>query len=863
MNFINPALASRVGVAFQISRASGYPFDYTKFNANQWRQGNSARPMNWWLQNHPDWIMYRCDGGVAWQYGDVPSDYHQAAAYVPLDFANPAVREFYWAEFLKPAIDNGAPLVFFDNLAVYNAFQSCGHYTLSGQWVQRYTADYQDAAYQADVFAWIEWLYARIKGYRPSVVVAYNYDPAESNDPPHIRDRVFNSLDMLFHEAGYNVWGQFKAVDDLWLRIKDQTESAQARGKAIFESETAMVIDPNQMSRDDKNWGLSNYLLFKGNQHYIGFSGSTCTGCTFNYNDYGYYVDMPEFYADLGPPTSGKYQSQGVWMRNYQRGLVIVNPAGLQGFNLNLGQAYKDYWNNDIGPSYFIPPQTGIVLLTPGGGTVPTPTPVATNTPVPGGTPSGRIQIAPASTSLNVGDTIETYLVLSANENFRAVSATVTVSSHLQVVSLTPPPVPFGPCAFETYGTYTVTPTAANPSFAASYNGGWASSCTLYKLTLRAVSGGTGTVTISNGSMLAFSNGAQIFQSATSGSYTIAGGAQPSPTPTPVPPTATPTNTPIAPTATPTSTPTQGTPSGRIFVAPSTGTYPVGTDFDVYVVLTAAQQFAAASASVSVSANLQVVSVTPPPALYGPCLFETYGSYSQTPTAANPSFAAQYNGASASSCTLYKMTLRPLAAGTGTVNVGGGSMLAFGSGAQIFQSATGASFTLTGGGAQPTATPTPVPSASPTPTPQVPPTATPTPQATSTPVPPANRTGTMMAYPYSGSYSVGQSFIVSIYVFGNGTQFTGAAANISLNRLAIQGIYPGTCNFSYSQAPSTGNASFAGQAPSPLDSCVAFYLQVVPTSQGTASISLGGARITTAGGADILKSTTDGQFVIS
>jgi hypothetical protein len=389
-----------------------------------------------------------------------------------------------------------------------------------------------------------------------------------------------------------------------------------------------------------------------------------------------------------------------------------------------------------------------------------------------------------------------------------------------------------------------VTPTAANPSFAASYTNGWASSCTLYQLTLRAVAGGTGTVTVSNGSMQAHSTGAQIFQSATNGSYTIAGGTQPSPTPT---------ATPLA-SPTPTSSPPQGTPSGRIFSSPASGSYAVGTDFEVYVVLSAAQQFSAASASVSVSSNLQVVSLTPPPAMFGPCAFETFGSYTQTPTAASPSFAARYNsGAAASSCTLYKLTLRGLSAGTATLTIGGGSMLAV-NGSQIFQTATGSSFTLTGGGGtQPS--PTPTPQASATPTPQA--------SATPTPQPSANRTGTMMVYPYNGSYNVSQSFVVSLYVFGNGTPFNGAAANISLNGLTIQGIYPGTCNFSYSQAPSAGNASFAGQAPSPVDSCVAFYLQVRPTRTGPVSISLGGARITTAGGTDILKSTTDGQFVIS
>jgi len=362
LNFINPALASKVGIALQVTRSPGYPFDYAKFNAAQWREGNYALPLNWWLQNHPDWIAYRCDGGIAWEYGDVPSDPASSAAWVPLDTANQAVRDYYWMEYVKPAIDNGAPLIFLDNLAVFNAWQRCGHYDSSGQWVQQYSADYQDGAYQAAVFSWIEWLYGTIKAYKPSVVVAMNYDPAESNDPAAISNRVLNSLDMLFDEAGFNYWGNFKALDSLWQRKHDLILAAHNKGKAVFHSETTFVTDPvNQASRDERNWGLANYLLFNAGKDYIAWAGITCTNCgSFNFNDYGYYADMPEYTNSLGAPTSGMYQSQGVWMRNFQNGLVIVNPDGTNGYNLSLSAGLTDLWGTPIGPNYWIPNQVAV-----------------------------------------------------------------------------------------------------------------------------------------------------------------------------------------------------------------------------------------------------------------------------------------------------------------------------------------------------------------------------------------------------------------------------------------------------------------------------------------------------------------------
>jgi hypothetical protein len=275
------------------------------------------------------------------------------------------VRQFYWEAYVRPALDHGAPLVFFDNLAIYNTWQRCGHFDKAGQWVQKFTAAYRDPAYEAASFSWIEWLYGMIKAHSPDTIVAYNYNPAESNDPKEVRERVMDNLDMVFDEAGFNYWGNYKAVDALWRRKKDFIEDAHRKGKAFFFSQTLFVTDPaTQATPEDKNWGLANYLLFKGKHDFIGWAGVTCTNCgPYNFNDYGYYVDLPEYQAPIGKPTGEMFQAHGVWMRDFDNGRAIVNPDGLKGYDVQLDGLYVDLWGNPIGPRFHIASQSAIVLL--------------------------------------------------------------------------------------------------------------------------------------------------------------------------------------------------------------------------------------------------------------------------------------------------------------------------------------------------------------------------------------------------------------------------------------------------------------------------------------------------------------------
>jgi hypothetical protein len=163
------------------------------------------------------------------------------------------------------------------------------------------------------------------------------------------------------------------------------------------------------------------------------------------------------------------------------------------------------------------------------GGTA-TPTTAATVTPA--GTVSnsstrstGQITAKTVNgvTSYNAGDTFDVLIEAKANEQFKSAGATITVSPNLSVQSISAPPAAYGPCNFS---SYTTTATTSNPSFAGSYNSGLSStSCTVYVMTVKALSNGSGMVTVSNGQMTASSDSAAIFSQANSGTFTIGSGS--------------------------------------------------------------------------------------------------------------------------------------------------------------------------------------------------------------------------------------------------------------------------------------------------------------------------------------------------
>jgi hypothetical protein len=90
----------------------------------------AAKPLSWFMENHPDWLEYKCDRKtIAFEFNQ-PSD-------IPLDIANPEVMTWLERTFYSPVAASGQyQHLDFDNFQWGNggswSGQRCGHYDIRG-----------------------------------------------------------------------------------------------------------------------------------------------------------------------------------------------------------------------------------------------------------------------------------------------------------------------------------------------------------------------------------------------------------------------------------------------------------------------------------------------------------------------------------------------------------------------------------------------------------------------------------------------------------------------------------------------------------------------------------------------------------
>ncbi len=97
----------------------------------------------------------------------------------------------------------------------------------------------------------------------------------------------------------------------------------------------------------------------------LGINGNKCY---FGYN-YGFYygyeqgaTHMPVLETKLGSPSGAYYKSQGVYMRNFTNGIVLLNPSDSY-FTVNLGGNYQLANSNSTILNISLSPWSGVILL--------------------------------------------------------------------------------------------------------------------------------------------------------------------------------------------------------------------------------------------------------------------------------------------------------------------------------------------------------------------------------------------------------------------------------------------------------------------------------------------------------------------
>lgn len=316
------------------------PLDWPAFIRNNF---------NWWIANHPDWIVYKCDKKTPAFVDPTQPD------AIPYDISNPAVRDFQLKTYVIPFLQKKNNSIGFDNMVLDNYTGKCGIWR-NGVWHQLYSGNYHDTVYANEVVDWAKEMYTRIHQYSPAAGVASNMNILNS---PASYQRLAPYTDIILDEGGltnFGIAGKNYITNSSWLIQIRTIQQIIKLGKGFvlnaYEPETSY----RDISNQEVQWDLSNYLLIKGSHTftYVSVNQSSQERKTFS--------DRLEYHINIGHPVTDMYDSQGVYMRSYSNGLVIVNPSDNMSYYLNFTRPYLDVQDNTI-TSYVIGVHSGLILL--------------------------------------------------------------------------------------------------------------------------------------------------------------------------------------------------------------------------------------------------------------------------------------------------------------------------------------------------------------------------------------------------------------------------------------------------------------------------------------------------------------------
>jgi len=340
------------GSQFPKQPPSVYNTYYEHFDTEQ-NDDDGAYSLSWYQQHHSDWIEYRCDKKTPAEEF-VSDGYHNA----PLDITNPAVLDFLWHRYAFPELKKGYQGIAFDNVNTDNQVgQRCGHFDKFGNWVQQFSGLNGDSLYQQAVLHWGQNMYQRVHSAYPKATVSWNFsiDFNTHYTPLSLDYQLFCYVDILLDERGFTNYGKSNnyVTDTNWSIDMQVLQYLQTlnKGLVLMGDEPEMFAN---ISRQEIQWILANYLLVKSNHTYMYATGN---------QEYGHMYIRPEYSAPIGHATTAMYQSQGVYMRDYSNGKAIVNPSSSQAFSVTLpANTYKNIYRNDLN-SVSLGAHSAIVLL--------------------------------------------------------------------------------------------------------------------------------------------------------------------------------------------------------------------------------------------------------------------------------------------------------------------------------------------------------------------------------------------------------------------------------------------------------------------------------------------------------------------
>lgn len=341
----------------------------------------SGHDLTWFQNNHPDWILYACDGS-----GNPTHDLAYAGTGfgdVPLDIHNPDVVQYQLGTIKNYLQANGYNTLAVDNIVFLNylegpnpefgegspktsspAWYGCGVWQ-GNTFVRRYGSagssdfDVKDPAFAADIINWL----AQARAYLgSSYKIIVNHPPFDSS-PDSNESQMLQYVDGMVDENGYTHYGTLLTGGNFantlsWVQLLQQQHKA-ALITDYFCTGSTCPSDPSSLTPQQVDWALASYALGNdgGEDVYISPHGGSV------------YFYRPEYNTRYGAACGSYTQvSSYVYVRKFQGALVIVNATGSSySYTLPSGHQYHDVEGRAVNNPLTLGAPDAYVLLTSNG----------------------------------------------------------------------------------------------------------------------------------------------------------------------------------------------------------------------------------------------------------------------------------------------------------------------------------------------------------------------------------------------------------------------------------------------------------------------------------------------------------------
>lgn len=385
--------------ASQIEADAGrYDAVWGSFDPGPWRSSNpaalvsryyipeedneliSGHDLQWWQQNHPDWILYACTANgtpthdIAYTPGDGFPD-------VPLDLHNPSVVNYQIEQSLLPYVEaNGYNAVAIDQLAFTDIMKGgnpelgqtetsgeygCGIWNADGSFTTVYQSP-SDPQWATDMLNWMAQLRSATSSAGVAVMVNHAGNPSDPNEQALMHD-----VDVVLDETGFSDYGNYVGLSSYFMTMYRYMEWVQSQGIGFIDVDRYAFSNETSPSSDQIEYSIATYLMADEGDADLYVNADNGPG-------YGYGSEQyhQEYATPIGTPCDAMYGGSSydastpqLYYRRFSGGMVIVNAgsSGAENAMLPANHEYVDIEGRPVSNPLTVNPADAYVLTTTNG----------------------------------------------------------------------------------------------------------------------------------------------------------------------------------------------------------------------------------------------------------------------------------------------------------------------------------------------------------------------------------------------------------------------------------------------------------------------------------------------------------------